>query len=64
LIYNFKSLNQWYLAHTPKKKQNTGKDPKGDVDMESGRQPNEIRDLLPEEQSNFLLFGQNPRLQA
>ncbi len=35
-------------THTPKKKQNTGKDPKGDVDMESGRQPNEIRDLLPE----------------
>ena len=51
-------------TRTPKKKQNTGKDQKGDFDMESGRQPNEIRDLLPEEQSNFSLFGQNPRLEA
>ncbi len=51
-------------TNKPKKKQNTGKNPKGDVDMESGRQPNEIRNLLPEEQSNFSPFGQNPRLQA
>ena len=64
MINNFKSFNQWYRAHTPKKKQNTGKDPKGDVDMESGRQPNEIHDLLHEEQSNFSLFWRNPRIQA
>ena len=51
-------------TQTPNKKQNTRKDPKGDVDMESGRQPNEIRDLLPEEQSNFSQFGRNSRLQA
>ena len=35
---------------------------KPDVDME--RQPNEIRNLRPEEQSNFSLFAQNPRPQA
>ena len=35
---------------------------KPDVDME--RQPNEIRNLRPEEQSNLSLFGRNPRPQA
>ena len=64
MIYNFKSFNQWFRAHTPKKKQNTGKYPKGDVEMEGGRQPKEIGDLLPEEQSNFSLFWQNPLSQA
>ena len=64
LINNFKSFNQWYCAHTPKKKQNIGKNPKGDVEMDRGRQPNKIRDSLPEKQSNFSLFGQNPRQQV
>ncbi len=43
-------------GHIPKKKESVSKDPKGDAEMELGRQTNEVRNLLPTDQSNFSLF--------
>ena len=46
-------------THTPKKKQNTGKDPKGDVYMESGQQPNDIRNYCLKSSQNLAIWAKS-----